>query len=177
LDSGSEVCEYKGPYISLPTQTGAIQLLMKTGDPSGQRTQELEASKKQSDCSYLVQSMIRRREERSQKWRKHHVRLHKSQCFKDLTLWYPHYLSTASSCEECSNFYLILLPQNLHTADQSQFILTDVYRKCSLTLWNTVVNICTRKFNGEKFCIMPKKAIYKFRIFLTISSDFGPWYD
>jgi len=38
LDSESEVCAYKGPYISLPTQTGAIQLLMKTGDPSGQRT-------------------------------------------------------------------------------------------------------------------------------------------
>ena len=55
LDSESEVCAYKGPYISLATQTGAIQLLMKTGDPSGQRTQELEASKEQSDCSYLVQ--------------------------------------------------------------------------------------------------------------------------
>jgi len=56
LDSGSEVCAYKGPYVSRPTQTGAIQLLMKTGDPSGQRTQELEASKEQSDCSYLDQT-------------------------------------------------------------------------------------------------------------------------
>jgi hypothetical protein len=56
LDSESEVCAYKGLCISLPTQTGTIQLLMKTGDPSGQRTQELEASKKQSDCSYLVQT-------------------------------------------------------------------------------------------------------------------------
>jgi len=56
LDSESEVCAYKGPYISLPTQTGAIQLLMKTGDPSGQRSQELEASKEQSDCSYLDQT-------------------------------------------------------------------------------------------------------------------------
>jgi len=56
LDSESEVWAYKGPYISLPTETGTIQLLMKTGDPSGQRTQELEASREQNDCSYLVQT-------------------------------------------------------------------------------------------------------------------------
>jgi hypothetical protein len=53
VDSESEDRAYKAPYISLPTQTGAIQLLMKTGDLSGQRTQESEASKEQSDCSYL----------------------------------------------------------------------------------------------------------------------------
>jgi hypothetical protein len=37
------------------------------------------------------------------------------------------------------NFYLILLLQNLHTGDQGQFLLTDVYIKCSLTLRNSAV--------------------------------------
>jgi hypothetical protein len=55
LDSDSVRCAYKELYISLPTQPGAIQLLMKTADPSALRTQESEASKEQSDCSCLVQ--------------------------------------------------------------------------------------------------------------------------
>jgi hypothetical protein len=121
LDSESEVCAYKGPYISLSTQTGAIQLLMKTGDPSGQRTQELEASKEQSDCSYLVQTYD------SQKRRAFTKVTKTSRTSSQISVFEGSHalISTLSQNSESlrrMQQLLIILLQNLHTGDQSHFI-------------------------------------------------------